>query len=100
MLPSDFLEEADLPHLPSEGLRLLAERIGVAATLRLWDMLRGRSINFPASFPKAMIAKWLRKNYDVSIAEAAWKLGVSKRTVSRIMNAVPGRKPEQQLSLF
>jgi len=99
MLPSDLLEEADIPQLPGEGLRFLAERIGIAATLRLWDALRGRSISFPATFPKAMVAKWLRKNFNVTITEAAWKLGVSRRTVSRVMNAVPVRKSEQ-MSLF
>ena len=99
MLPTDFITETDISDLPSEPLRYLAGQIGVPNAVRLWDALRGRSITFPANFPRKLIAKWLRKQNKLSIANAAWKLGVSDRTISKIANEIPAKSVEQ-MSLF
>jgi hypothetical protein len=99
MLPSDFLECAEISDLPARDLRCLAECVGVQAVMRLWDKLGGRSVAFPRNYPHRLIAKWLRKRPGISVREAAFWLGVSERTISRVMNAVPAKKPEQ-MSLF
>jgi len=99
MLPSDFIDCLDVQDLPSEPLRVLAGQIGVSNVVRLWDMLRGRSVSFPASFPHCVIAKWLRKQNKLNISEAAWKLGVSSRKISAVANEWTPKSTEQ-MSLF
>jgi hypothetical protein len=102
MLPSDFIESFDAADLPSEPLRSLAAQIGVSNVAKLWDAFRGRNISFPASFPRKTIAKWLRRQNRLSISEAAWKLGVSSRTISAIANEIPApaKSGSTQMSLF
>jgi hypothetical protein len=102
MLPADFISEVDSCDLPSEPLRCLAAQIGIQSTMKVWDLLRGRNISFPMHYPKKLIAKWLRKQGKLSITEAAWKIGMSDRTISKIANAVPAaaENKEGQLSLF
>ena len=100
MLPSDFIQETEISDLPSEQLSCLAEQIGVSNVMKLWDKLRGRSVAFPANWPNKLIAKWLKKQPDLNISDAAWQLGVSSRTISKIANKVPAKKNIEQPNLF
>jgi len=100
MLPSDFIQEAEISDLPSDSLRFLASEIGIEKFVKLWDRLRGRSIAFPASYPKKIIEKWLRRQHNLNIKDASWRLGVSSRTISKIANKVPAKKNIEQPNLF
>jgi hypothetical protein len=101
MLPADFIAEVDSCDLPSEPLRCLAVQIGIEKTMHLWDLLRGKNIAFPMHYPKKLVARWLRKQKRLSITDAAWTIGMSDRTMSKIVNAVPvAESKEGQLSLF
>lgn len=100
-LPGVILQITYKVDKTSTTYKLLLEKLGNDITKKMYEKLKGLTLNIPKSLPRSFIDRYIQKNFDgKNIKNIAIDLNLSEKTIYNILNRGVYQLNEEEENLF
>ncbi|MGI6394526.1 MAG: hypothetical protein ACOX2F_07345 [bacterium] len=78
--------------MPNDTLKMIAEHIGIEATVKLLELMQGAWMSIPRNWNQKIAKRYVRENYSGDAKAMVYETGISRSKIYEILNerANPG----------